>query len=76
MRVPRQKAVLVGVVCAVLALLSVQEARAATRTASRLDNCVAVCPNGGCNASTPWYNFWDDCICGCLPNGYANCSCS
>jgi hypothetical protein len=46
-----------------------------SRTA--LDSCFVNCGNGGaCNASTSWYNFWDDCTCTCGTGGNAVCQCN
>lgn len=50
-------------------------AQASSMTRARLDGCTTTCAVGGCSAETPWYDFWDDCRCWCLPDGRATCSC-
>lgn len=40
------------------------------------DSCNATCGSGGgCSASSSWYQFWEDCSCGCTSSGTALCSC-
>jgi hypothetical protein len=60
---------------AVVALTS-EPARAAGSSSRLMDACSATCPGGGCEASTSWYVFWDDCLCTCTGDGRPTCSCS
>lgn len=65
----------VGVAFAMLALAGVFMTRdvRAEEARSTLEECSTTCAVGGCSAST--WNPFKDCVCGCLPNGSASCSC-
>lgn len=65
----------IGAVLVFAGVTFMSERASAAELQSRLDDCSATCSSGGCSASTAWYAFWDNCICGCGPGGQASCSC-
>ena len=64
-----------GVMLAAMVLTGVVATRDARASGvkSTLEECTTTCALGGCSAST--WNPFKDCVCGCLPNGGANCTC-
>lgn len=77
MMLPILKRVALGSFIAGAGLATASQAGIASTTgAPPLEQCQSVCPNGGCEAQTPWYNLWDDCVCTCTAGGYPSCGCS
>jgi hypothetical protein len=74
-RMKRIKSVALVLTCVTIGLLAFSAKEAKAEVSGRLDECSVTCQYGGCNASTPWWQFWNDCLCGCGPGGQASCSC-